>query len=60
MVVGAAARRYWVGREARQQIAFRAAVAQIVLEQTMELREILANQDRAIAELRRTVERRRR
>ena len=67
VVVGAAARKYWTGREIRQQAAFRAAVSQIVREQTAELltrqaellskqRRQLDRQDRVLAELTRTVD----
>lgn len=67
VVTGAAARKYWTGREIRQQAEFRRAVTQLITEQTAELiqtntdllrqqAEHLSRQDRAIASLRRTVE----
>lgn len=69
-VVGGASRRFWTRREARQQAAFRGAVQQIVDEsiadvlarqEAFERRQgqHLDRQDRAIADLRRAVDRKR-
>lgn len=69
-VVGGASRRYWTRREARQQTAFRKAVQQIVDESIADVLtrqaaferrqgQHLDKQDRAIASLRRAVDKQR-
>jgi hypothetical protein len=67
-VVGGASRRFWTRREVRQQAAFRRAVQQIVDESISDMitrqtqferrqGQHLDRQDRAIAELRKAVDR---
>jgi hypothetical protein len=69
-VVGEASRRFWRRREVQQQAAFRKAVQQIVDESVADViarqaqferrqGQHLDRQDRAIAELRKAVDRRR-
>jgi hypothetical protein len=69
-LVAGASRRFWTRREARQQAAFRAAVQQVVDESIADMiaRQTqfehrqgahLDRQDRAIAELRKAVDRKR-
>lgn len=70
MTVGTVMRRYWTAREKRQQQAFRLAVELIVDRKTEQIlaRQVafeqrqgrhLDRQDRAIADLKRTVEKQR-
>lgn len=69
VVVGTAMRRYWTGRERRQQTEFRRAVQAIVMESTAELAERqrrmevrqgrhLDHQDQELATLRSMIEKR--
>lgn len=70
VVTGGAMRRYWLGREGRQQVAFKVAVQKIVDESIADVirrqteferrqGQHLDRQDAAIERLRRAVERRR-
>lgn len=69
-IVGGASRRFWTRRETRQQAAFRTAVQQVVDESIADViarqtqferrqGQHLDRQDRAIAELRKAMDRRR-